>query len=48
MKNGRFHTSKCRGKLEKMGALCIHSPKTSRPFPKLPGKKMYEKKFQKN
>ena len=32
MKNGRFHTSKCRGKLEKMGALCTHSPKTSMPF----------------
>jgi hypothetical protein len=32
MKNGRFDTSKCRGKLEKMGVLCIlpkalvHSP----------------------
>jgi hypothetical protein len=32
MRNGRFHTSKCRGKLEKMGALCTHSPKTSRPL----------------
>jgi hypothetical protein len=36
MKNGRFHTSKRRGKLEKMGALCTHSPKSPRPFPKLP------------
>jgi hypothetical protein len=36
MRNGRFHTSKCRGKLEKMGALCTHSPKSPGPFPKLP------------
>jgi hypothetical protein len=32
MRNGRLHTSKCRGKLEKMGALCTHSSKTSRPL----------------
>jgi hypothetical protein len=38
MRNGRFHTSKCRGKLEKMGALCTHSPKCPSPFPKLPKK----------
>jgi hypothetical protein len=36
MKNGRFDTSKCRGKLEKMGVLCTHSPKSPGPFPKLP------------
>jgi hypothetical protein len=34
--NGRFDTSKCRGKLEKMGVLCTHSPKCPGPFPKLP------------
>jgi hypothetical protein len=27
MRNGRFHTSKCRGKLQKMEVLYIHSPK---------------------
>jgi hypothetical protein len=27
MRNGRFDTSKYRGKLEKMGVLCTHSPK---------------------
>jgi hypothetical protein len=27
MWNGRFDTSKCRGKLEKMGALCTHPTK---------------------
>jgi hypothetical protein len=26
MRNGRLDTSKYRGKLEKMGVLCIHSP----------------------
>jgi hypothetical protein len=35
MRNGRFDTSKCRGKLEKMGVLCTHSPKSPGPFPKL-------------
>jgi hypothetical protein len=43
MKNGNFHTSKCRGKLEKMGALCTHSPKSPGPFPKLPKKKNSKK-----
>jgi hypothetical protein len=38
MRNGRFDTSKCRGKLEKMGVLCTHSPKRRSPFPKLPQK----------
>jgi hypothetical protein len=33
-----FDTSKCRGKLEKMGVLCTHSPKSPGPFPKLPVK----------
>jgi hypothetical protein len=27
MKNGTFNTSKYRGKLQKMGVLCTHSPK---------------------
>jgi hypothetical protein len=43
MRNGRFHTSKCRGKLEKMGALCSHSPKSPSPFPKLPKQKFSKK-----
>jgi hypothetical protein len=38
MKNGRFNTSKCRGKLERMGVLCTHSSKSPGPFPKLPQK----------
>jgi hypothetical protein len=36
MKNGRFNTSKCRGKLQKMGVLYIHSSKRLGPFSKLP------------
>jgi hypothetical protein len=32
MRNGRFDTSKCRGKLEKMGVLCTHSPQSPGPF----------------
>jgi hypothetical protein len=49
MRNGRFDTSKCRGKLEKMGVLCTHSPKSPSPFPKLPFKNLKKiKKFQKN
>jgi hypothetical protein len=48
MRNGRFHTSKCRRKLEKMGALCTHSPKSPGPIPKLPKKKNSKKKFQKS
>jgi hypothetical protein len=36
MRNGRFDTSKCRGKLEKMGVLCTFSLKSPGPFPKLP------------
>jgi hypothetical protein len=36
MRNGRFDTTKCRKKLEKMGVLCTHSPKSPGPFPKLP------------
>jgi hypothetical protein len=30
MRNGRFDTSKCRGKLGKMGVLCTHSPQMPR------------------
>jgi hypothetical protein len=36
MRNGRFYTSKCRGKIEKIGVLCTHSPISLGPFPKLP------------
>jgi hypothetical protein len=35
MRNGRFSTSKCRGKLEKMGVLCTHSTKSPGPISKL-------------
>jgi hypothetical protein len=31
VRNGRFHTSKFRGKLQKMGMLYIHSPKMLGP-----------------
>jgi hypothetical protein len=44
MRNGRFDTSKCRGKLEKMGVLCTHSPKSLGPFSKLPIKIWKKKK----
>jgi hypothetical protein len=54
MRNGRFDTSKWRGKLEKMGVLCIHSPKSLGPFSKTPIKnwpkcrrKHQKKKIQK-
>jgi hypothetical protein len=47
MRNGRFDTSKCRGKLEKMGVLCIHSPKSLGPFPKLPIKNLKKIKLNK-
>jgi hypothetical protein len=33
-----FNTSKCRGKLQKMGVLYTDSPKSPGPFPKLPQK----------
>jgi hypothetical protein len=36
MRNGRFDTFKCRGKLEKMGVLCTHSSKSPSPFLQLP------------
>jgi hypothetical protein len=45
MRNGTFNTSKCRGKLQKMGVLYTHSHKSPGPFPKLPKKKF--KKSQK-
>jgi hypothetical protein len=38
MRNGRFHLSKCRDKVQKMGVLYTHSPKRPDPFPKLPKK----------
>jgi hypothetical protein len=36
MNFGRISTSKCKGKLQKMGVLYTHSPKSPSPFPKLP------------
>jgi hypothetical protein len=33
MQNGRFHPSKCRGKVQKMRVLYIHSPKMPGPSP---------------
>jgi hypothetical protein len=45
MTNGRFNTSKYRGKLQKMGVLYTHS---RGPFPKVPKKiKNKNKKFKK-
>jgi hypothetical protein len=43
MRMGIFNTSKCRGKLQKMGLLYTHSPKSPGPFPKLPKKKFKKK-----
>jgi hypothetical protein len=36
MNFGRISTSKCRGKLQKMGVLYTHSLKSPGPSPKLP------------
>jgi hypothetical protein len=48
MNFGRISTSKCRGKLQKMGVLYIHSPKSPGPFLKLPKIHFSNiKKFQK-
>jgi hypothetical protein len=49
MKNGRFNTSKCRGKVQKMGVLYIHSPKMSGPSPNflITSKKQVKIKFKK-
>jgi hypothetical protein len=49
MKNGTFNTSKCRGKLQKMGVLYTHPPKSPGPFSILPKKKVKykNKKLQK-
>jgi hypothetical protein len=48
MRNERFDTSKCKGKLEKMSTLRTHSPKSHGPFPKLPIKNLKKiKKIQK-
>jgi hypothetical protein len=44
MRNGRFDTLKCKGKLKKMGVLYTHSSKSPSPFPKLPKKKNLKKK----
>jgi hypothetical protein len=40
MRNGTFNTSKCRGKLQKMGVLYTHSPKSRSPFSILPKKQV--------
>jgi hypothetical protein len=49
MNFGRITTSKCRGKLQKMGALYTHSSKSPGPFPELPKIHFLKiKKFQKN
>jgi hypothetical protein len=40
MSNGRFNTSKCRGKLQKMGVLCTHSSKMPGPSPNFKKKKL--------
>jgi hypothetical protein len=49
MNFGRISTSKCRGKLQKMGVLYAHSPKSPRLFPKLLKIHFLKiKKFQKN
>jgi hypothetical protein len=42
----KISTSKCRGKLKKLGELYTHSPKSPSPFPKLP--KIHLKKIKKN
>jgi hypothetical protein len=49
MNFGRISTSKCRSKLQKMGVLYTHSPKSPGPFSKLPKIHFFLiKKFQKN
>jgi hypothetical protein len=49
MNFGRISTSKCWGKLQKMGVMYTHSPKSPGPFPKLPKIHFLKnKKFQKN
>jgi hypothetical protein len=49
MNFGRISTSKCRGKLQKMGVLYTHSPKSPGPFPKFPKIHFFKiEKFQKN
>jgi hypothetical protein len=47
MRNGTFNTSNCRGKLQKMGMLYTHSPKSPGPFSKLPKKIKLNKKNSK-
>jgi hypothetical protein len=50
MKNGRFHPSKCRGKVQKLGVLYIHSSKMPGPSPNFlitPKKSKRKKKITK-
>jgi hypothetical protein len=47
-KHGRLNTSKYRGKFQKMGVLCIHSPKMLGPSPNFQKRKLKKiKKLQK-
>jgi hypothetical protein len=47
MRNGIFNTSKYRGKLQKMGVLYTHSPKSPGPFPNFQKINQKIKRFQK-
>jgi hypothetical protein len=47
MNFGRISTSKCKGKLQKMGVLYTHSPKSPGPFPNLPKILFFIKNFSK-
>jgi hypothetical protein len=44
MTNGTFNTSKCKGKLQKMGVLYTHSPQSPSPFAKFSKKKSLKHK----
>jgi hypothetical protein len=47
MRDGRFNTSKCRGKLQKMGMLYTHPPKQPRPLQHVRALKKFFKKSSK-
>jgi hypothetical protein len=47
MRNGRFHPSNSRGKVQKMGVVYTHSPKTPCPSPNfliIPQKRIFKTK----
>jgi hypothetical protein len=48
MRNGRFHPSKCRGKVQKLGVLYTYSPKMRGPFPNFLIKLKIKIKINKN